>query len=260
MNEIGSSNEKLYLVQQNRFRRVSTKPTVNPHVSCDCVVFGFDNEKLNVLLIEQSYERLGDKVQNALPGDHVWEEESLDQAAGRVLKELTNLDGIFLKQFKTFGDPDRLRNPKDLAWLESYRKKPATRVVTVAYYAFVRMDDFEPAASSFAEKVFWQDVQDIPQLGFDHNEIMEEAIEVLRRDFEVYQVGLELLPEKFTLSQLQNLYEIILNRKLDKRNFRKKVIKERVVTPLDEKQKGVLHKPAQLFELNAANDPSGLRR
>ena len=94
-------------------------------------------------------------------------------------------------------------------------------------------------------------MQDIPQLGFDHNEIMEEAIEVLRRDFEVYQVGLELLPEKFTLSQLQNLYEIILNRKLDKRNFRKKVIKERVVTPLDEKQKGVLHKPAQLFELNA---------
>jgi 8-oxo-dGTP diphosphatase len=228
----------------------ATNPSVNPHVSVDCVVFGFDNERLNVLLIEQSSEKLGEKVQNALPGDLVWEEESLDEAASRVLRELTNIEGIYLKQFKAFGDPNRVRDFKDMAWLQSYRSQPHARVITVAYYAFVRMDDFEPAASSFAEKVFWQDVHDIPRLAFDHNGILEEALEVLRLDFDKHQVGFELLPEKFTLSQLQTLYEIILDRKLDKRNFRKKVMKESIVTPLDEKQTGVLHKPAQLFELS----------
>lgn len=225
-------------------------PTVNPHVSVDCVVFGFDNERLNLLLIEQSAEKLGEKVQNALPGDLVWEEESLDTAAGRVLRELTNIDGIYLKQFKAFGNPNRVRDIKDMDWLQSYRSQPQARVITVAYYAFIRMDEFEPAASSFAEKVFWQDVHDIPQLAFDHNEIVEEALDVLRSDFENRGVGFELLPEKFTLSQLQTLYETILDRKLDKRNFRKKVMKESIVSPLDEKQTGVLHKPAQLFELH----------
>lgn len=232
----------------------SSNPTVNPHVSCDCVVFGFDSEKLNVLLIEQSAEKLGEKVQNALPGDLVWEEESLDEAATRVLKELTNIDGVYLKQFKAFGNPNRVRDIKDMAWLQSYRSQPQARVITVAYYAFIRMDDFEPAASSFAERVFWKDVHEVPQLAFDHNEIFEEALEFLRGDFESSHVGFELLPEKFTLSQLQTLYEIILDRKLDKRNFRKKVMKESIVTPLDEKQTGVLHKPAQLFELNMASD------
>jgi 8-oxo-dGTP diphosphatase len=216
----------------------------------DCVVFGFDNERLNLLLIEQSSEKLGEKVQNALPGDLVWEEESLDDSAARVLLELTNIDGIYLKQFKAFGNPNRVRDFKDMAWLQSYRSQPQARVITVAYYAFVRMDDFEPAASSFAEKVFWQDVHDIPHLAFDHNEIVESALDVLRNDFESHRVGFELLPEKFTLSQLQTLYEIILDRKLDKRNFRKKVLKDSIVNPLDEKQTGVLHKPAQLFELN----------
>ncbi|MBI1315446.1 NUDIX hydrolase [bacterium] len=224
--------------------------TLNPHVSVDCVVFGFDRSALHVLLIERKREQGDLRIKTALPGDLVWEDESLDEAASRVLKELTSLEGIFLKQFRAFGDPNRVRDVKDLDWLSSFREQPQARVITIGYYAFIRMSDFEPEASSFASRVFWQDIHSIPNLAFDHNQITEEAIEVLRADFENRKAGFELLPEKFTLSQLQSLYECILDRKLDKRNFRKKVLKENLITPLPEKQTGVLHKPAQLFELS----------
>jgi 8-oxo-dGTP diphosphatase len=214
----------------------------------DCVVFGFDNANLNVLLIEQ--KDLGQEVKLALPGDLVLEEESLNQAATRVLNELTQLDGIYLHQFHAFGDPNRVKNVKDLAWLQSYRQNPQARVITVAYYALVKMDDFKPEASSFAERVFWCDVRHVPELAFDHSAIFVEALKSLRQDFEIKHLGFELLPEKFTLNQLQVLYEAVLDRQLDKRNFRKKVMKESWVTPLDEKQRGVLHKPARLYTLN----------
>lgn len=224
---------------------------VNPNVSVDCVVFGFDNENLNVLLIQQKALAEGQPSQLALPGDLVLEDESLDEAADRVLSELTQLEGITLRQFHTFGDPNRVRNIKDLNWLQSYREQPQARVITVAYFALVKMADFEPAASSFAEKVYWQEVHEIPELAFDHNQILEVGINRLRQEFENHNIGYELLPEKFTLSQLQKLHEIILDKTLDKRNFRKKVMRDKIVVPLKEKQQGVLHKPAQLFELNA---------
>ena len=223
---------------------------VNPNVSVDCVVFGFDNKSLNVLLIEQKDLGQQDK-QLALPGDLVIEDESLDKAAERVLLELTGLSGIFLRQFHAFGDPNRVKNVKDLKWLQSYRENPQARVITVAYFALVRMADFKPSASSFAERVFWQDVHDIPELAFDHNQITVEALENLRVQFEMNHVGFELLPEKFTLNQLQVLHEAVLDKELDKRNFRKKVLKESWVTPLEEKQRGVLHKPARLYKLNS---------
>ena len=223
--------------------------TINPNVSVDCVVFGFDNEKLNVLLIEQ--KDVGqDLKQLALPGDLVVENESLDYSAKRVLKELTDLEGIYLHQFHAFGNPTRVKNVKDLAWLQSYRENPQARVITIAYFALVKMDDFKPDASSFAERVFWQDIHDIPELAFDHNEILKAGLENLRHEFLHKNIGFELLPEKFTLNQLQVLHEIILDQNLDKRNFRKKVLKDKLVTGLEEKQKGVLHKPAQLFSLN----------
>lgn len=224
---------------------------VNPNVSVDCVVFGFDNKSLNVLLIEQ--KDLGQQEkQLALPGDLVIEDESLDKAAERVLQELTGLKGIFLRQFHAFGDPNRVKNVKDLKWLQSYRENPQARVITVAYFALVRMEDFKPSASSFAERVFWKDIHNIPELAFDHNEITTDALENLRMQFEVNHVGFELLPEKFTLNQLQVLHEAVLDKELDKRNFRKKVLKESWVTPLEEKQRGVLHKPARLYMLNTA--------
>lgn len=222
---------------------------LNPNVSVDCVVFGFDNERLNVLLLGQKLKNKG-KSQIALPGDLILNDEGLDAAANRVLSELTRLEGVFLKQFSTFGDPNRVSDIKDLDWLQSYRRHPQARVITVAYFALVKMEDFEPEASSFAEKVFWCDTKEIPALAFDHNQILQTAWDQLKYDFKHQKTGFELLPKKFTLTQLQRLHEIILDEHLDKRNFRKKILKENLVRPTDEKQKGVLHKPAMLYEVN----------
>lgn len=226
-----------------------TIKNVNPNVSVDCVVFGFDNERLKVLLVEQKLPNK-EKVQFALPGDLIVDDESLDEAANRVLFEISGLSGIFLQQFKAFGDPSRVSDIKDLDWLKSYRSNPQARVITVAYMALVKMEEFSPEASLLVERVFWRNIEDMPVLAFDHNVILADALERLRDDFVNYKTGFELLPEKFTLGHIQRLYEIILGKDLDKRNFRKKILKEKLVAPTDQKQTGVLHKPAVLYKLN----------
>jgi 8-oxo-dGTP diphosphatase len=220
-------------------------------VSVDCVVFGFDEDELKVLLIEQKQPegKSAIKLQKAVPGDLVHETESLDEAAERILLQLTSLQGIYLKQFHSFGDPNRVSGLKDRDWLRSFRTHPERRVITVGYYSLVKMDDFNPQAASFAAKAQWVDVYKIPSLAFDHNIIVEQALQVLRHELMADHIGFELLPEKFTLSQLQKLYEIILDKKLDKRNFRKNILRTDTVTPLEEKQSGVFHKPAQLFKV-----------
>jgi len=220
----------------------------NPNVSVDCVVFGFDGQKLNVLLIEQ--EDFGQACRFALPGDHLEDEEDLDQAAARVLRELTGLSGLYLQQSGTFGDPNRVKDPKDLPWLTHVRKDPTARVITVAYYALVKMTDFNLLASSFAARAFWHDANEMPRLAFDHNVIFDQALATLRRELSELRVGFELLPNKFTLTQMQHLYEVILGTPLDKRNFRKKVLGFGFLLPLDEKQTGVVHKPARLYTRN----------
>jgi 8-oxo-dGTP diphosphatase len=220
-------------------------------ISVDCVLFGFDEKKLKLLLIEQRHagtDRKLPKIQTALPGDLLKDKESLDECAKRVLKELTSLKGIYLKQFYTFGDPKRVQDLKDQQWLRLFRAHPERRVITVGYYSLVKLDDYTPKASSFAGKTKWVDVYNIPELAFDHNEIVERALDVFRHELVADNIGFELLPEKFTLSQLQHLHEIILDKKLDKRNFRKNVLKGNHLTPLEEKQQGVLHKPAQLYK------------
>lgn len=225
-------------------------------ISVDCVLFGFDEKKLKVLLIEQRHagtDRKLPKIQTALPGDLLKDKESLDECAKRVLKELTSLKGIYLKQFYTFGDPKRVQDLKDQEWLRLFRAHPERRVITVGYYSLVKMDDYTPKASSFAGKTKWVDVYNIPQLAFDHNDIVERALDVFRHELVADNIGFELLPEKFTLSQLQHLHEIILDKKLDKRNFRKNVLKGDHLTPLEEKQQGVLHKPAQLYKYKRKN-------
>jgi|TARA_B110000444_G_C18828360_1_gene591651 8-oxo-dGTP diphosphatase len=221
---------------------------INPNISVDCVVFGFDGQNLNVLLIEQ--KDVGQMRRLALPGDHLEEDEDLDTAAQRVLKELTSLSGLFLRQSGAFGDPDRVKNIKDLPWLQSNRSNPGARVITIAYYALVKMEDFNPSASSFAQRVFWQGVYNIPELAFDHSKIVTMALSKLRQEISELRVGHELLPEKFTLTQVQSLHESILNSSFDKRNFRKKVLNDSWVIPLAEKQTGVFHKPARLYSWN----------
>ena len=227
----------------------NTTPKLNPHVSVDCVLFGFDFEELKVLLIERKHDNQADHSMT-LPGDLIYDNEDLDTAAKRVLQELTGLKDIYLEQFATFGDPNRVRNPNDVDWLSSMREQPHARVITVAYYSLVQLSDYNPEGSSFAERADWVPVSQIPTLGFDHNKIADQALARLKEKLRYHPVGFELLPEKFTLGQLQKLYEAILGRELDKRNFRRKVLNMGFLTPLAEKQKKVSHKPAQLFQFN----------
>ncbi|MDR3272490.1 MAG: NUDIX hydrolase [Flavobacteriaceae bacterium] len=218
-------------------------------VSVDCVVFGYDDNDniLKVLLIEQDRLDAGILPQKALPGDHVLNDEHLHAAANRVLFELTGLDGLYLKQFHTFGDPERVKYPKDQLWLHRIRKHPEARIITVGYYSLVRMEDYLLEPSSFAENAEWIGIHEIPELAFDHNRIIERGLTELRKDTESNHISVQLLPKKFTLVQLQKLYEIILEKELDKRNFRKSIKRSDEFVALDEKQKGVLHKPAQLY-------------
>ena len=231
---------------------ISRMKSIDPlDVSVDCVVFGYDGDAIKVLLIEQKTIDGGplreSHIQMALPGDLVHSEEALDDCASRVMLELTNIEDIFLKQFHSFGNPNRVRGDKDQEWLRTFREFPNKRVITIAYYALVSLHDYTPSPSSFAGKTQWVQVKDVPDLAFDHNHILNFAVDTLREQLEPHHISFELLPKKFTLSQLQHLHELVLDKRLDKRNFRKNVKRMEHVVALDEKQKGVLHKPAQLF-------------
>lgn len=231
------------------------KSTFRKHLSVDCVIFGYDesNNKLEILLIEQKDPALSSahayRPQFAIPGDLIDESESLNEAATRVLKELTHVDGLHLKQFHTFGDPMRVKQDKDKEWLAFYRSDPDARVVTIAYYTLVRKEMIRPVPGSFAKNVVWKNVKRVPPLAFDHNLIVKTAIEDIRARMHYNHIAEQLLPKKFTLRQLQNLYEVILNTTFDKRNFIKRFKKDEELIELGEKQKGVLHKPAQLYAI-----------
>jgi 8-oxo-dGTP diphosphatase len=189
-------------------------------------------------------------VEYALPGDLIYTDENLDEAALRVLRELTGLKNIFLEQFGAFGDPDRLTGEEDQKWLNAIRAHPEARVVTIAYYALVNMHDYEPVAASFAASAQWVPLDDVNLLPFDHNKILDAALHQLNLQLKTRPVGFNLLPDKFTLAQLQRLYEVILNKRLDKRNFRRKILKIGMLRKLDEKQSGVAHKPASFYSFD----------
>ncbi|MCB0755118.1 MAG: NUDIX hydrolase [Flavobacteriales bacterium] len=226
---------------------------LNPNVSVDCVVFGFDKAGLKVLLIERDNPDNTEGKNYQLPGDLIRNDEDLDEAANRVLKELTNIDNLFLQQFAAFGNPLRVKRENDLEWLRSIRKDPDARVVTIGYYALIKPEDFAPSASSFARKAEWVRYEDVPELAFDHNLILESGLASLKQKMRSEPVGFELLPAKFTLRQLQNLYETVMGVEIDKRNFRRKVQGMKFLVALDEKQKGVAHKPAQLYRFSNNN-------
>jgi hypothetical protein len=220
---------------------------LNPHVSVDCVIFGFNERKLKVLLIER--EKIpgshlkGHKLK--LPGNLISEAEDLDISATRTLQELTGLNNIYLKQFGVFSSPDRLKPIEDLRWLRKTSGLMVDRVVTVAYYSLIKISE-----SYISEKYIWQPVNEIPDLIFDHNRITEIALAALRKEIRTEPICFELLPKKFTIRQMQNLYEAILGEKLDNRNFRKKIRPLEFLIPLEEKEKEVNHKPAQLFKFD----------
>ena len=217
------------------------------NLSVDCVILGFDDDqRLKILLIKKKINKTGD-LQYAIPGDLLKEDEDLLSGAKRILKSLTSLDNLFLKQFRVFGDPLRTKDKKDQAWLNMYRKNPKERVVTVGYLSLVKMENYLPQASSFALDAEWVDLKSVPNnLAFDHNEIIESGLINLKTQLD-HKIISNLLPSKFTLSQLQYIYEILLDEKLDKRNFRKTVSKISMIKKTKEKQEGVAHKPAFLY-------------
>ncbi|MCB0737002.1 MAG: NUDIX hydrolase [Bacteroidetes bacterium] len=221
-----------------------------PNLSVDCVIFGYNGKELKVLLIEQKKISEQLKTQYALPGDLVEIDEDLDEAANRVLFELTNIKDIYLEQFQAFGNPVRVKEQKDSDWLRSIREFPEERVITVAYYSLVNIEDVAPKGSAFADHTEWINVKKVPPLAFDHDQILNHALQRFRSELVTKNIGFELLPPKFTLSQLQQLHELVLDKKLDKRNFRKSIKKIDHLEPLDEKQTGVDHKPAQLYRFN----------
>lgn len=205
-----------------------------PALTVDCVVFGFDEGELRLLLIQRGLEPF--KGRWALPGGFVRVEETLDDAARRELVEETGLQNVFLEQLYTIGSLDR---------------DPRERVVSVAYYALVKLSDHRAKAATDAANAEWFPVSKLPKLAFDHGEIVSMALARLKSKVRYQPVGFELLPRKFTLSELQHLYEAILETPLDKRNFRKKVLGFGLLLPLKETQMSGRHRPAQLFSFDA---------
>lgn len=227
------------------------EPQINPNVSVDCAIFSFDGSELEVLLIERmAGETTLEDDLLALPGNLIYQNENLHQAANRVLFELTGLENIFLEQVYTFGDPARITKQKDQDWLKKIRAHPEARVITVAYTSLVKKSNLKVSPSSFARKALWVKVLEVPQLAFDHNDIFTKALDFLKQKIYLQPLGYELLPERFTLAQLQKLYEAILDDSFDKRNFRRKILRSSFIIPLDEKQQGVAHKPARLYRFD----------
>lgn len=225
----------------------------NINISIDCVVFGFDCDlSLKVLLITKKEDpnSLSKKsnTQIALPGDLIKYDEEFDPAAIRILKSLTSIDKIYLKQFAIFSNPNRLKQPKDQVWLRNFRENPEERVITIGYISLVNIQDFVPKASHFADDVIWTNINQVPNLQFDHNEILNTAKDFLKKELN-HQMSSVLLPKNFTLPQLQKLYEEILDKKIDKRNFRKQILKEGIIVKTDYINKtGRKGKPAVLYQ------------
>ncbi len=221
-----------------------------PNLSVDCVIFGFDGKNLNILLVERTlintdtHSRL--ITDYTLAGNHILEGEDIDQAAKRVLKGLTGFDSIYLEQFHTFGNENRLSKEKDQLWIKSLGLNIANQVITIGYYSLIN-SNLVRLPKNHERKVKWFSVKELPELAFDHDIILHKALERLRLKLRQEPIGFELLPQKFTLTQVQHLYEAVLGVNFDARNFRKKISQMKYLIPLNEKQKGVRHKPAQLF-------------
>jgi len=204
-----------------------------PALAVDCVVFGLDDDDIKILLVRRGIEPFAGRW--ALPGGFVLLEETIDEAARRELREEAGIEKVYLEQLYTFGDVDR---------------DPRERVVSVAYYALVKLSDHHVRAATDAREAAWFGLDDVPSLAFDHGAIVDKAIDRLRGKVRYKPIGFELLPKKFTLTQLQRVYEKILGFELDKRNFRKKVASTGLLIELDEVEQDVAHRAARLYRFD----------
>lgn len=204
-----------------------------PSVTVDVVILTVRDGRLEVLLIKR--KRWPFEGMWAIPGGFVNPDESLEDAAKRELEEETGVRDVYLEQLYTFGDPGR---------------DPRTRVITVVYYALIRTDRLHIRAADDAADAGWFSLYDLPTLAFDHRKILEYTLQRLRGKLEYTTIGFQLLAEEFTLSELQEVYEAILNRPLDKRNFRKKVLQTGILEPTADTKREGQHRPARLYRFS----------
>lgn len=203
-------------------------------LSVDCVILGYDENSLKVLLVECNTPPFSGMF--SLLGELVEPNETLDEAAHRVLGIWTGQESLYLEEVKTFSN---------------IKRHPLARVITVAYYSLVEIERFEISDLKM-KNLKWVDVNEVDVLAFDHNSILEECLMRLRRRLRERPIGFNLLPDKFSLNQLQNLYEVVLGIDLDKRNFRRKIMSLDILIDLNETQQDVSHRPAKLFSFDYA--------
>lgn len=211
-----------------------------PHLSVDCVIFGFHDNQLKVLLLKWKDGPW------CLPGGFVMYTESLDDSAQRILAERTGLDRIYLQQFYVFGDPIREKGkkvPDSKSWMNK-------RFISIGYYALVEFSKVNPKPDFLSVDCRWWDIKSVPALIYDHRQIIEKALQSLRFDLNDHPVGYNLLPEKFTMPELQRLYETILDESLDRRNFQKRMLSLNILERLKERKTGGAHKAPYLYRFD----------
>ena len=222
-----------------------------PHLSVDCVVFGFHNASLKVLLT-----KLNDSELWGLPGGYVLKTENIHSAASRILFERTGASDIYLQQFRVFGDINRsedfFKDFSDDLWNKQ-------RFVSIGFYALVDFSKVTLITDDISEACEWRSIAELPEFMMDHQSIFEKALTVLRRQLNHKPIGLNLLPEKFTLPEIQKLYEIILGKKLNRGNFYRKMMRYDILEKLNETRKGGAHKAPDLYSFDLEKYQSALK-
>lgn len=212
-----------------------------PHVSIDCVVFGFNNGIVKVLLVRTKGEK-----QWMLPGGFVGKTEHIDDAAGRILEARTGAKKVYLQQFATFGMTDRSQS----FYKQASELWMAQRFISIGYFAMVDFNQVIPVADDISDKCEWLPLHDLPALAMDHSEILSKALKTLQIQLNYQPIGLDLLPEEFTLPELQKLYESILGKTLNRGNFYRKIMALDILDKLEESRKGGAHKAPNLYRFN----------
>ncbi|WP_199200303.1 NUDIX hydrolase [Adhaeribacter arboris] len=227
-----------------------------PQLTLDCIILGFHNNQLRVLLL-----RWKNTQEWSLPGGPIRQNESVNAAAQRILQERTGLDDIFLQQFHVFGEVERYSRAEIQEKLKLIFDPELwyERAVSIGYYALVDYSRVNPTPDAYTDECQWWDIREIPFLLFDHNHIIQVALQALRNQLSWQPIGYNLLPHEFTLPELQKLYETILDRKLDPRNFQRKLLGLGILERLPIRRKGGAHKSPYLYRFDKAKYEAGLK-
>jgi 8-oxo-dGTP diphosphatase len=229
-------------------KRPAIQLALASYVSVNCVIFGYDSRELKVLLLESNPESSGKSSNHksskiSLPGDLVQKHENLDESARRISRGSTGMEQIFLEQLITHGYPGGNKSVNHKAGYGAH-------VINIAYFAIINLDDYNERPVINDNRLNWYSLNKIPKLAHNHAQVLQKALETLRFKLKYFPLAFELLPEKFTLGQVQTLYEAISGKKYDKRNFRKKLSGQKFLVQSEEKETGVSHKPAFYYRFD----------